>query len=177
MMYSNIVKELVFQYIEHGILRYDFVNDITMYLFQVLILLHWISEFSKIMIIIYFGHLFPLTSHIRGHLLSAKMALLHLSADIHHVGTQKDNLDWSGQNTIDVHELWCIIFIPALYIFILSFGLNTRLFALQLARHTWLCALQPTYTLHTWVPFEQQVCHTLTYVLMFHYNVNVLNMH
>ena len=33
MMYSNIVKELGFQYIEHGILRYDFVYDITMYLF------------------------------------------------------------------------------------------------------------------------------------------------
>ena len=36
MMYSNIVKELVFQYIEHSILRYDFVYDIIMYLFQVL---------------------------------------------------------------------------------------------------------------------------------------------
>ena len=46
-MYSNIVKELVFQYIEHRILRYDFVYDIIMYLFQVLPLLHWISEFSK----------------------------------------------------------------------------------------------------------------------------------
>ena len=38
-------------------------------------------------------------------LLSAKMALLCLSADIPHVGIQKDNLDWSGQNTIDVHDL------------------------------------------------------------------------
>ena len=47
MMYSNIVKELVFQYIEHSILIYDFVYDIIMYLFQVLPLLHWISEFSK----------------------------------------------------------------------------------------------------------------------------------
>ena len=28
MMYLNIVKELVFQYIEQGILRYDFVYDI-----------------------------------------------------------------------------------------------------------------------------------------------------
>ena len=36
MMYSNIVKELVFQYIEHGILRYEFVYNISMYLFQVL---------------------------------------------------------------------------------------------------------------------------------------------
>ena len=47
MMYSNIVKDLVFQYIEHSILTYDFVYDIIMYLFQVLPLLHWIFEFSK----------------------------------------------------------------------------------------------------------------------------------
>ena len=91
MMYSNIVKDLVFQYIEHDILRYDFVYDIDMYLFQVLPLLPWTYEFSKIMIIMYFIHHFPLTSHIRGHLLSAKMALLHLSDGIHYVGTQKDN--------------------------------------------------------------------------------------
>ena len=83
----------MFEYIEHGILRYDFVYDIDMYLFQVLPLLPWTSEFSKIMIIMYFGHRFPLTSHIRGHLLSAKMALLRPSADIPYVGTQKDNLD------------------------------------------------------------------------------------
>ena len=47
MMYSNFVKDLVFQYIEHSILRHDFVYDIIMYLFQVLPLLHWISEFSE----------------------------------------------------------------------------------------------------------------------------------
>ena len=46
-MYSNIVKELVFQYIEHSILGYDFIYDIIMYLFQVLPLLHWTYEFSK----------------------------------------------------------------------------------------------------------------------------------
>ena len=46
-MYSNIVKELVFQYIEHNILKYDFVYAIIMYLFQVLPLLHRNSEFSK----------------------------------------------------------------------------------------------------------------------------------
>ena len=73
--------------------RYDFVYDIDMYLFQVLPLLPWTSEFSKIMIIMYFDHRFPLTSHIRGHMLLAKMALLRPSADIPHVGTQKDNLD------------------------------------------------------------------------------------
>ena len=32
---------------EHSILRYDFIYYIVMYLFQVLPLLHWISEFSK----------------------------------------------------------------------------------------------------------------------------------
>ena len=93
MMYSNIIKEIVFQYIEHGILRYDFVYEIDTYLFQVLPLLPWTSKFSKLKIVMYFGHHFPLTSHIRGHILLAKMALLRLSAEIHHVGTQKDNLD------------------------------------------------------------------------------------
>ena len=130
-----------------------------MYLFQVLPLLPWTFEFSKIKIVMYFGHRFPLTSHIRGHLLSAKMALLRLSTDIPHVGTQKDNLDWSGQNTIDAHDLWCIILKPALYIFILSFGLHIGLCALQPACHTWLCPLQPAYTFHTQVPFDQPACH------------------
>ena len=64
-----------------------------MYLFQVLPLLPWTSEFSKIMIIMYFSHFFPLTSHIRGHLLSAKKAPLYPSANIPHVCTQKENLD------------------------------------------------------------------------------------
>ena len=91
-MYSNIVKELVFQYIKHGILRNDFVYDIDMYLFRVLPLLPWTSKFSKIMLIMYFGHHFPLTSHIRGHLLLSKMTLLHPSADIPLVGTQKNKL-------------------------------------------------------------------------------------
>ena len=100
MMYSNIVKELVFQYIEHGILRYDFVYDIIMYLFQVLSLLHWTSEFSKKMIIMYFDHRFPLTSHIRGHMLSTQMALLLLSANIPYVGTQKDILGLKFAKTL-----------------------------------------------------------------------------
>ena len=90
MMYSNIVKEIVFQYIEHGILRYDFVYDIDMYLFQVLPLLPWISDFSKINIIMYFIHRFHMTLYIRRHLLSPKMALLGLSADIPYLGTQKE---------------------------------------------------------------------------------------
>ena len=62
-----------------------------MYLFQVLLLLHWISEFSpELTIIMYFGHRSPLTSHIRGHLSYTWMAPLRPSADIPHVGTQKD---------------------------------------------------------------------------------------
>ena len=99
-MYSNIVKELVFQYIEVNILRYDFVYDIIMYLFQVLPLLHWTFEFSKIKIIMYFFHHFPLTSHIRRHLLSTQMALLRLSAKIIYVGTQKDILGLKFSKTL-----------------------------------------------------------------------------
>ena len=99
-MYSNIVKELVFQYIEHSILRYDFVYDIIMYLFQVLPLLHWTSEFSKNKIIMSFGHHFPLNSHIRGHLLSTQMALLCPNADIAYVGTQKDILGLKFSKTL-----------------------------------------------------------------------------
>ena len=81
----------MFRYIEHGILRYDFVYDIDMYLFQVLPLLPWTSEFSKIKIVMYFIHCVPLTAYIRGHLLLAKMALLCPSADMHCVNTQNDN--------------------------------------------------------------------------------------
>ena len=101
-MYSNIVKELMFQYIEHNILRYDFVYDIIMYLFQVLPLLHWSSKFSKIKFIMYFNHCFPLTSHIKGHLLSTQMALLRPSTNISYVGvsTQKDILGLKFAKTL-----------------------------------------------------------------------------
>ena len=81
----------MFQYIEHGILRYDFVYDIDMYLFQVLPLFPWTSEFSKTKIVMYFSHGLPLTSHIKGHMLSTKMALLRPSTNIQYVETQKDN--------------------------------------------------------------------------------------
>ena len=81
----------MFQYIEHSILRYEFVYDIIMYLFQVLPLLHWISEFSKDKDDNVFRPSLPLTSHIRGHLLSTQMALLRPSADTAFVGTQKES--------------------------------------------------------------------------------------
>ena len=80
----------MFQYIEHSILKYDFLYDIIMYLFQVLPLLHWISDFSKYNDYNVFRHRFPLTSHIRGHLLSTQMTLLCPSDDTLYVGTQKD---------------------------------------------------------------------------------------
>ena len=83
-----------------SILRYDFVYDIIMYLFQVLPLLHWTSELSKIIIMMYFDHHFPLTSHIRGHLLSIQMPLLHPSADIIYVGTQKEKLGLKFAKTL-----------------------------------------------------------------------------
>ena len=101
----------------------------------------------------------------RRHILSAKMALLRPSTDIPHVDTQKDNLDWSVQNTIDGHEILCLFLKPSLYIFILSFGMHKQLCALQPACHTQLFALQPAYTLHTRVPFEQHTYHTRVFAL------------
>ena len=59
---------------------------------------------------------------------------------------KRTNLDWSGQNTIYGHDLWCIILKLALYIFIMSLGLHTRLYALQLMCHMPVFALQPAYT-------------------------------
>ena len=60
----------------------------------------------------YFGYRFPLTSHIRGNLLSCEMTLLRLSTDTQCVCKKKGKMDGSGQNLIDVH-------VP-LYIFIIS---------------------------------------------------------
>ena len=42
---------------------------------------------------------------LTAYVLSVKMALLRSTTDINHVGTQKENLDSSGQNTIDVHDI------------------------------------------------------------------------
>ena len=54
----------------------------------------------KTKIIMYFIHRLHLTSHIRGHLLSTQMALLHPSADIPYVGTQKDILGLKLSKTL-----------------------------------------------------------------------------
>ena len=83
----------MFHYIEHGILIYDFVYEIDMYMFQVLPLFPWSLIYPRLNTVMYFGHRFPLISHIRGHLLSCKMALLHPSIDIQYVETQKEKLD------------------------------------------------------------------------------------
>ena len=128
-------------------------------------MLCWTFEFSKINIVIYFFHHFPLTSHIRGHLLSAKMTLFHLSIDIQYIGIQKDKQDWSSQNTIDVNDWWYIISWPAQYIYFWISRLNTRVFALQPTCHTRVFALQPACTLNTWVSLKKGVCHThLSYI-------------
>ena len=61
------------------------------------------------MIIMYFSHHFPLTSHIRGHMLSTQMALLHPSAN--------NSLCWYTKghfrievflNNINGHDMRCI---------------------------------------------------------------------
>ena len=54
----------------------------------------------------YFGHRFPLTSHIRGHLLSTQMALLCPSADIPYIGAQKDILGLKFSKTLYMGMTW-----------------------------------------------------------------------
>ena len=77
----------------------------------------------KINIMMYFSHHFPLTSHIRGHLLSTWMAPLCLSADIPHISTQKDIYGLRvSQNTIDglimnyIHHPSSWLFLPFRYV-------------------------------------------------------------
>ena len=124
----------MFQYIEHGILKYDFVYDIDMYLFQVLPLLPWTSEFSKINIVMYFSHCFPLTSHIRGHILSCKMALLRPSTDTQCVNTKKDKMDGSGHIPIDV-DVYSYISILT-YFFYRIIRENSQLFPMKPTNHS-----------------------------------------
>ena len=76
----NLVKELVFRFIEHAILGYDFVND-SYFLFHILLCDIDTDPLHGKIFVMYFGHRFPLTSHIRGHLLYYEMSLLHPSND------------------------------------------------------------------------------------------------
>ena len=99
MMYMYLVKKIVFHIIEHGILGDDFVKLTSICLFQVL-LCSLYSESSKLKIVMYFGYPYPLTSHIKGHLLYLKMELLCLSNDTKCVVTQKDIMDRSIPNFI-----------------------------------------------------------------------------
>ena len=125
-------------------------------------LLCYLGHFSSpsLNTVMYFSHRFPLTSHIRGNLLSCKMALLRPSTDIQYVGIHNYKLDWSSQNTIDGHDYWYIISWPAKYIFIWTLGLQMQLFAQQLACHTQVCTLQLACTLNKRVSLKQVMCHT-----------------
>ena len=105
----------------------------------------WYLSSPGIKFVMYFGHRFPLTSHITGHLLSCKMGLLRPSTNTQCVSTQKDKMDRSGQNTIDGNDLWCIILLPYWIIFCMAIKVNTQLFSLQPAYHMWLLKLQITY--------------------------------
>ena len=154
---QTFVKELVFKYIEHSIFRYDFVYDIIMYLFQVLPLLHWTSEFSKIMIIMYFGHHFPLTSHIRGHLLSTQMALLRLSVD--------NSLCWYTkghfrievfQNTRDGNDMRCIYPSTSLPFYFSKCLLSYATISIETRVRTWLFLLT-THVLYATIPIATHV--------------------
>ena len=131
-----------------------------MYLFQVLPLLPWTYEFSKIMIIMYFGHRFPLTSHIRGHMLSTQMALLCPSADITHVGTQKDKLGlkWPKHYRCAWHLIHypktnLIYFYSDFWVAYATICIATRV------SYASICIATRIY-LHTWVPFKELACHT-----------------
>ena len=69
-------------------------------------------------LVVSMGILTNIKLKIDSHMLSCKMALLHPSTNIQYVETQKDKLDWSGQNTIDGNDYWYIISWPVEYIFI-----------------------------------------------------------
>ena len=87
-----------------------------------------------------------MTSQWIEDLLSTKMALLCPSIDIPHVGTQKNNLDRSGQNTIDGHDLRYIILLLAWPIFYKVIRVNSQLLPLQPMYHSQILTLQPMYT-------------------------------
>ena len=88
----NLVKELVFHIIEHGILSDDFANDHD-FKFQVLFCDLDIESLHGKIFVMYFSHCNSLTSYIRGNLLYYEMTLIRRSTDTKCVGTQKDNVD------------------------------------------------------------------------------------
>ena len=147
----------MFQYIEHSILRYDFVYDIIMYLFQVLPLLHWISEFSKDRDYNVFRPSIILWPHTLGGI--CYQPKWHFSSECQHVicWHTKGHLWIEGcLNTIDGHEMRCIHYptnLPFyLYICWLPYAtistttrVHTRLSPQHPAYCTWVSSLQPPY--------------------------------
>ena len=126
----------------------------------------------KIMIIMYFGHHFPLTSHIRGHLLSTQMALLHSSAN--------NSLCWYTkghfrieicQNTIDGHDMGCIYPSTSLPFYFskcrlaytnisIETRVHTRLFSLTTHVLYVTISITTRVQIYTWVSFKRLACHT-----------------
>ena len=91
----------------------------------------------KMMIIMYFSHYFPLTSHMRGHLLSTQMALLHLSAENSLCWYTKGHLRIEiCQNTIDGHEMRCIYPSTSLPFYFSKYGLAYTTISIETHIHT-----------------------------------------
>ena len=117
----------------------------------------------KIKIIMYFDHLFPLTSHIRGNLLSTWMAPLHLSANISHVGTQKDIY---GLRVAQKHYRWPYY---ELHLSSIQLIIFTLLISQVMYTTRYICnscvvreyrLLHLTYRFVRGLPLEKLVCHT-----------------
>ena len=126
----------------------------------------------KIMIIMYFGHRFPLTSHIRGHLLSTQNGTspskCRLSICWYTKGHYRIEV---FLNTIDGHDMRCIYpstslpfyfskcWLPYANIFIET-RVHTRLFLLK--NHVLYATISITthVQIHTQVPFKKLACHT-----------------
>ena len=126
----------------------------------------------KIMIIMYFGHRFPLTSHIRGHLLSTQMELLHLSTDNSLCWYTKGHFKIEVfQNTIDGHDMRCIYpstnfpyyfskcWFPYATIFIET-RIRMRLFLLTTRILYATISITTRVQICTRVSFKRLMCHT-----------------
>ena len=126
----------------------------------------------KIMIIVYFSHRFPLTSHIRGHLLSTQMALLHPSADNSLCWYTKGHFRIEVCKTLYMGMTWDAFTIqPTCHFIFLCVDCRTWLYPLklvyihgypcwQLAYCTRLFPLQPMYRSIHGFPLEKLSCHT-----------------